>query len=163
MYGCSNSEKYSILICSYLHQGPPHYPVHTPEPSINPFVVSSSIISFRCYNVNWTNGVILQYSWDSSHCQVYHRQSSIGTNIYGWNTVNSVCSIRSYIIAFIILLPTILCSLLSSTHIRSFKSLCILIRTSTKQALTQIAEITFAAPNMCFAIFPLYHSHHFKQ
>ena len=72
--------------------------------------------------------------------------------IYGWNTINSILSSRTYINTCIILMPTILLSLLSSTLIRTFQSLCIIISCCVHLTFTQLAGNTFAGLNMCSAI-----------
>jgi len=82
----------------------------------------------------------------------------IGTSIYGWNTINSILSIRTYINTNIILFPINLFSLLSSTIFRIFQSRCIIISSCTHLALTQLAGITFAGLIPCLAIsFPVAH------
>jgi len=76
-------------------------------------------------------------------------------NIYGWNTINAILSIRTYINTSIILLPTNLLSLLShlsSTLFRTFQSLCIMTSSYTHIAEKQLAEITFAGLITCFEI-----------
>ena len=79
-------------------------------------------------------------------------------NIYGCNTINSILSIRTYINTSIILLPTILLSLLSSSLFRVFQSLCIMITSCVHLDLSGLAEITFAGLILCSVItFPLAH------
>jgi len=73
-------------------------------------------------------------------------------NIYGCNTINSIFSIRTYINSSIILLPTILLSLLSSTLVRTFQSLCIMISSCANLACTRLVGITFAGQIMSCAI-----------
>jgi len=73
-------------------------------------------------------------------------------NIYQCNTINSIFSIRFYINTSIILLPTILLSLLSSTLFRTFQCLCIMISSCSHLALTRLAGITFAGLIMILAI-----------
>jgi len=72
--------------------------------------------------------------------------------IYGRNTINFILSIRTYINTSIILLPTILLSLLSSTLFRTFQSLCIMISSCAHLALTRLAGITFVGLITCSAI-----------
>jgi len=57
-----------------------------------------------------------------------------------------------YINTTIILLPTLLLSLLSSTLSRIVPSLCIMISSCAHLALTWLAEITFASRIKCLAI-----------
>ena len=91
-------------------------------------------------------------------CYVFHRHATIGTNIYGCNTINSILSIGTYIHTSIILFPTILLSLLSSTLFRTFQYLCIMISSCAHLALTRLAGITFTGLIMCLAIsFPVAH------
>jgi len=73
-------------------------------------------------------------------------------NIYAQNTIESILSIRTYINTCIILLPTILLSLLSSTLFRTFQSLCIMISYCAHLALAWLEGITFAVFIMCMAI-----------
>ena len=73
-------------------------------------------------------------------------------NLYGCNTIISILSIRIYINTSIILLPTILLSLLSSTLFRTFQSVCIMIRGCAHLAVTRLAGITFTGLNTCLAI-----------
>jgi len=73
-------------------------------------------------------------------------------NIYGRNTINSILSIRTYINSSIILLPTILLSLLSSTFFRTCQSLCIMICSCAHLSLTRLAAITFAGLIACSTI-----------
>jgi len=90
----------------------------------------SSMISFSCLDVSWADKLIFRRSWNSSQCEVFHREATIWTNSCGQNIINSILSIRTYINTSIILLPTILLFLLfslSSTLIRNFQSLCIMI------------------------------------
>jgi len=77
----------------------------------------------------------------------------------GWNIINSILSIRTYINTSIILVPPILLSLLfslSSTLFRTFQSLCIMIRSCSRLALTRLVRITFLGLVTCSAIsFPV--------
>jgi len=66
-------------------------------------------------------------------------------NIYGWNIINSILSIGTYINTSIILLPTILLSLLSSTLFRTFQSFCIMNSCCTHPTSTGLAGISFTA------------------
>jgi len=66
--------------------------------------------------------------------------------------MNSILSIRTYINTGIILLPTILLSLLSSTLFRTFQSLCIMDIRCSHLALTHLAGITFVSLITCSAI-----------
>jgi len=77
-----------------------------------------STISFNCSDVSWTYGLIFQLSWYLSQCLVFHREATICMNIYRWNSIISILSIRTYNKTCIIRLPTILLSLLSSTCFR---------------------------------------------
>jgi len=113
---------------------------------------SSSIISFSCCDVSWADGLIFWRSWNSSQCYVFHTQETIGTNINGCNTINSILSIRTYINTSIILLPTLLLSLLSFTLFRTFQSRCIMVGSCTHLALTWLAGITFVGLFTCLAI-----------
>jgi len=80
-------------------------------------------------------------------------------NTCGWNIINSILSIRTYINPTIILLPTILLSLhfsLFSTLFRTFQSLCIMISSCLRLAITRVAGITFIDLITCSAIsFPV--------
>jgi len=67
--------------------------------------------------------------------------------------MNSILSIRTYINTCIILLPTILLSLHSSTHLRTFQSLYIVISSYAPLAWTGLAGITLAGLIVCLAIF----------
>ena len=118
----------------------------------NPKHTSSSMIAFSCSNASWADGLRLRCSWNSSHCLVFHSQATIGTNIYGWNTINSILSIGTYINTSIILLPTILLSLLCSTLIRTIQSLCLLVCSCAHLAWTRLAGITFDGLVTCSAI-----------
>jgi len=75
-------------------------------------------------------------------------QSSNHLNEYIWrNIINSILSTRTYINTSIILLPTILLSLLfslSSTLFRTFQSLCIMISSCSRLALTRLAGLTLS-------------------
>jgi len=66
---------------------------------------------------------------------------------------------RTFINTSIILVPTILLSILfflSSTLFRTFQSLCIMINSCSRLALTQLARITFVGLITCLAIsFPV--------
>jgi len=76
--------------------------------------------------------------------------------IYGCNTINSILSIRTSINTSIILLPTILLSLLSSTLFRTFLSQYIMVSSGAHLTLTRLAEITFVSLIPCSAItFPV--------
>jgi hypothetical protein len=72
-------------------------------------------------------------------------------NIYGCNTINSILSIRTYVNTSIILLPTILLSLLTSTLVRTFQSPYIMVSSCARLALTRLAGITFAGQIACSA------------
>jgi len=77
-------------------------------------------------------------------------------NIYQWNTINPIFSFRTYINTSIILLPTILLSLLTSTGFRTFQSLCVRFSGGTHLAWTWLAGNTFAGLFTCSAIsFPV--------
>jgi len=77
-------------------------------------------------------------------------------NKSGCNTINSILSIRTYINTSIILLPTILLSLLSSTLFRIFQSLRIMIPSCEHPVFTLRTVITFASQIACSAIsFPV--------
>jgi len=67
-------------------------------------------------------------------------------NRYGWNTINSIPSIRAYINTSIIPLPTILLSLRSSTLFETFQSQCTMISHCANLALTWLAVITTTHP-----------------
>jgi len=115
--------------------------------------ISSSMISFSCSDVSWADGLIFRRTWISSQWKVFHTQASFGRNIYGCNRINSIHSIRTYINTSIILLPTILRSLLSSTTLfKTFQSLCKMIGSCAHVAFTQLAGITIAGLVMCSAI-----------
>jgi hypothetical protein len=105
---------------------------------------SFSMISFSCFYVGWVDRLIFGHFWNQLQGWVFHRQATIETNIYGYNAINSILSIRTYINTSIILLPTILLSLLCPTLIRSFQCLYIMIGSYTHLALTRLPEITFA-------------------
>jgi len=115
--------------------------------------LSFSMNSFSCSNVSWADGIIFWRSWISLRCLVFHWQATIGTNIYGCNTINSILSIRTYVNTSIILLPTILLSLLCSTLFRTFESLCIMISSFAHLASTWLEGITFAGLLTCSPIF----------
>jgi len=66
--------------------------------------------------------------------------------------VNSILSIRTYINTSIVLRPTILLSLLSSTICGIFSCLWIVISSCPQLALTWLAGITVAGLIMCSAI-----------
>jgi len=110
------------------------------------------MISFSCSDISWVDGLILWHSWNSTQCYVFHRQATIGTNIYGWNTINSILSIRTYINTSIILWPTILLALLSSTIFWIVQSRCIIISSWATLGLTCLVGITFAGLITCTAI-----------
>jgi len=77
-------------------------------------------------------------------------------NLYGWNTINSILSIRTNINTCIILLPTILLSHLSATRFRTFQRLYKMISSCACLASTPLAGITFAGLITCSAIsFPV--------
>jgi len=74
-------------------------------------------------------------------------------NVYGCNTINSILSIRTYINTSMVLLPTIVSSLRSSTTLfRTFQSQCILIASWAHLAITRLAGITFTGLIKCSAI-----------
>jgi len=149
-YSCSNS--LLILLSSVFNTQLVFAGSRTSSPSspctwttLAPLSVcfSSSMIPFSCSYVRWADGLIFRRSWNSSQCSVFHREVTIRTNIYGCNTNNSILSIRPYIHTSMILLPTILCSLLSSpTLFRTFQTLCILISSCAHLASTRLAGIT---------------------
>jgi len=120
---------------------------------------SSSMISFSCSAVSSANKLIIRHSWNSSQCWVFHREATIWINTHGWNIINSILSIRTYINTSIILLPSILLSLLfslSSTIYRTFRDLCIMTSSCSYLALTQRVEITFLGLITCLPIsFPV--------
>jgi len=120
---------------------------------------SSSIISFSCPDVSWADMLIFRRSWNSSQCSVFFREVTIWTNTCGWNIINSILSIRTYINTSIILVPTILLSLLfslSSTLFRTFQCLCIMISSCSHLAITRLAWITSVSAITCLAIsFPV--------
>ena len=115
-------------------------------------VFSSWMIPFCCSDVSWGDGLIFRCSWNSLQCYVLHGQTTIWTNIYGWNTINSIPSIKTYIKTSIILLPTIILSHISSTLFRTFQSLCSMISSCAHLALTWLAGITSTGLIKCRAI-----------
>jgi len=80
-------------------------------------------------------------------------------NTCGWNIINSILSIRTYINISIILMPTILLLhlfSLCSTLFRTFQSLFIMICSCSRLALTRLVRITFVSLITCSAIsFPV--------
>jgi len=111
------------------------------------------MISFSCSDVGWSDVLMLWQFWCSVQYCLLHIQGTIGTNIYGWNTIYSILSISSYINSSIILLPTISLSLLSFTLFGTLLFLCIMIGSCTHVTLTWLAGITFASLMMCSVIF----------
>jgi hypothetical protein len=114
---------------------------------------SSSMISFGCLDVSWADGLIFRRSWNLLRCQVFHSEATIGTNIYGCDTINSILSIRTYINTSIILLPTILLSLPSATLVRTFQSQCKMTISRAHLALTRLVGITFPGLLTCSTIY----------
>jgi len=84
------------------------------------FLFLSSIISSSYSDVSWADQLILQRFWILSQCFEVERLAPIGTNIYGWDSINSILSISTFINISIILFPTILDF---STLFRTFQSL----------------------------------------
>jgi len=82
--------------------------------------VPSSMITFIYCDVSQAGGLIYWHSWNSPRCLVFHRHAHIGTNIYLWNTIESVHSLTTFIDMSIIPLPTILLTIYSSTLVRTF-------------------------------------------
>jgi len=113
---------------------------------------SSWIMSFSYSIVCWADRLILWCSWKSSQCCVVHWQPTIRMNINGWNTLDSILWIRTYINSSIILFPTILPSLLSSTLFRTIQSLCIVISSWVHLAMIWLVGIAFAGLITCWAI-----------
>jgi len=114
---------------------------------------SYSIFSLGCSDVCWANGPRLWHFWNILHCEVFHWHATIGKNIYGWNTINCILSIWTYINTTIILLPTILLSIVSSTLFRTFHHICIMVSSCAHLVLTLLAGITFPDLITCSAIF----------
>jgi len=115
---------------------------------------ASSMTSFSFSDVSWADKLIFRCSRNSSQCLVSDREVTIWTNTCGRNIINSILSIRSYINSSIILVPTILLSLLfslSSTLLRTFQSLCIMISSCSRLALTWVARSTFVGLITCSA------------
>jgi hypothetical protein len=110
------------------------------------------MFSFSCSDGSWADRLLFPLFWNLSQCSVFHRQATIKTNIYECNTINSILSIRTYINTSIILLPTILLSLLSSTIIRTCQSLHIMINRCAYLALPWLGDTSFAGLIMCSAI-----------
>jgi len=69
-------------------------------------------------------------------------KATIRTNMCGWNTINPILSIRTYVNTSIILLPTILLSLLSFVLFRNIQILCIMISSCAHLDITRLAGIT---------------------
>jgi len=113
---------------------------------------SSWMVSFSYSNVSWADGFIIWRSWNQAQCYVFHRPATIETNVYEWNTINSILSIRTYINTGIHLMPTILLSLTSFTLFRTFQSLWIIMCSCAHSVLTWQAGIIFAGRITCSAI-----------
>jgi len=120
---------------------------------------------FACVYFNIKDLFWLLYSklgrWD--HTQVLLKfismlgisQICIGMHYYLWNMINSILSIRIYIITAAYFSPTILLSLHTCILLRSIKDIHIMIRSLPSWTLTSLAQISFTGLITCSASFSL--------
>jgi len=116
-------------------------------------ICSCSMLPFRWSDVCWEVRLIICCFWYKSQCLVCHRQATIGTSVYECNTINSILLLRTYINTSIIYLSSILISLLTSTLIRTFHRLCMMISSCAHLAWVRQARIIFPGPIGCLAIY----------